>query len=374
VAVATGDFNNDGHLDLATANAGENTVSVLLGNADGTFQSALTSDAGAYPHSLAVGDFNADGKLDLGMVNGYGYGSSVSAMLGNGNGSFQAPSDVNLDPNSKHTSVATGDFNEDGTMDLAVTSDFDPYYPGDPYLDYGGASVLLGIGDGSFSVPRTTTLFYTTNFVVVADFNGDDNLDLVVGTYSSNAIVKVMLGDGQGNLALQNSNWLFDHGRSMAAGDVDGDGDIDLVAANGFDVKVRMGNGVGGFESPPGGQSYTAGNGPISVVLGDFNDTKDAPSTKAILGLRSHKLVDTRPAERNGDNAPSANSTHQPRNVTWTYHFDKEDTYSRIDYILLSRGMAREWVPAQTYVLTIPNWGVGSDHRPIVATFEAGEK
>jgi endonuclease/exonuclease/phosphatase family metal-dependent hydrolase len=110
------------------------------------------------------------------------------------------------------------------------------------------------------------------------------------------------------------------------------------------------------------------------VVLGDFNDTKDAPSTKTILGLRSHKLVDTRPAERNGDNAPSATSAHQPRTVTWTYHFEKEDTYSRIDYILLSPGMAREWIPEETYVRTIPNWGVGSDHRPIVATFEAADK
>jgi endonuclease/exonuclease/phosphatase family metal-dependent hydrolase len=110
------------------------------------------------------------------------------------------------------------------------------------------------------------------------------------------------------------------------------------------------------------------------VVLGDFNDTKDSPSTKAVLGLRSHKLVDTRPAERNGDNAPSTNPAWEPRNVTWTHHFGKEDTYSRIDYILLSRGMAREWVPEETYVLTIPNWGVGSDHRPIVATFEAVEK
>jgi len=107
------------------------------------------------------------------------------------------------------------------------------------------------------------------------------------------------------------------------------------------------------------------------VVLGDFNDSKDSSSTKAVLGLRSRKLVDTRPAERNRDNAPSANSAHQPRTVTCTYHFEKEDTYSRIDYILLSPGMAREWVPDETYVLTIPNWGVGSDHRPIVATFEA---
>jgi endonuclease/exonuclease/phosphatase family metal-dependent hydrolase len=110
------------------------------------------------------------------------------------------------------------------------------------------------------------------------------------------------------------------------------------------------------------------------VVLGDFNDTKDSPSTKAVLGLRSHKLVDTRPAERNGDNVPNANPAWEPRNVTWTHHFGKEDTYSRIDYILLSRGMAREWVPEETYVLTISNWGVASDHRPIVATFMAGEK
>jgi len=110
------------------------------------------------------------------------------------------------------------------------------------------------------------------------------------------------------------------------------------------------------------------------VVLGDFNDTKDSPSSKAVLGLRSHKLVDTRPAERNGDNVPNTNPAWEPRNVTWTHHFGKEDTYSRIDYILLSRGMAREWVPEETYVLTIPNWGVGSDHRPIVATFEAVDK
>jgi endonuclease/exonuclease/phosphatase family metal-dependent hydrolase len=110
------------------------------------------------------------------------------------------------------------------------------------------------------------------------------------------------------------------------------------------------------------------------VVLGDLNDTKDSPAVKAILGIRSHKLVDTRPAERNGDIPLSTNSSHVPRNVTWTHHFEREDTYSRIDYILLSRGMAREWLPEQTYVLTMPNWGVGSDHRPIVATFEANNK
>ena len=110
------------------------------------------------------------------------------------------------------------------------------------------------------------------------------------------------------------------------------------------------------------------------VVLGDFNDTKDAPSTRAVIGRGRFKLADTRPAERNGDNVPNPNPAWEPRNVTWTHYYGKEDSYSRIDYLLLSPGMAREWVAGGTYVLTLPNWGVGSDHRPIVAAFESADK
>lgn len=110
------------------------------------------------------------------------------------------------------------------------------------------------------------------------------------------------------------------------------------------------------------------------VVLGDFNNTKDSPSTKAIIGTGKFKLIDTRPAERNGDDAPNPNHRYSPNNITWTYYYGVEDTYSRIDYILLSPGMAREWIKSETYVLTMPNWGIGSDHRPIVAGFEAEDK
>ena len=106
------------------------------------------------------------------------------------------------------------------------------------------------------------------------------------------------------------------------------------------------------------------------VVLGDFNDTKDSASTKAVIGRGKAKLVDTRPAERNGEDTPG----REPRNVAWTHFYAKEDSYSRIDYLLLSPGMAGEWVASETYVLTLPNWGVGSDHRPILATFEAEDK
>jgi endonuclease/exonuclease/phosphatase family metal-dependent hydrolase len=110
------------------------------------------------------------------------------------------------------------------------------------------------------------------------------------------------------------------------------------------------------------------------VVLGDFNDVKDSDAIKEIIGRGRLKLTDTRPAERNGDNAPAENPVFDPRAVTWTEYYGKEDVYSRMDYILLSPGLARAWVRSETYVLTMPNWGVASDHRPIVATFEIDEK
>ncbi len=110
------------------------------------------------------------------------------------------------------------------------------------------------------------------------------------------------------------------------------------------------------------------------VVLGDFNDVRDSRSTKTILGMRAQALIDTRPAERNGDNLPNPILNFAPRNVTWTHYYGKEDTYSRIDYILLSPGMAREWKTDGTYVLTLPNWGLASDHRPIIASFVAEER
>jgi endonuclease/exonuclease/phosphatase family metal-dependent hydrolase len=106
------------------------------------------------------------------------------------------------------------------------------------------------------------------------------------------------------------------------------------------------------------------------VVLGDFNDVKDSDAVKEIIGRGKFKLTDTRPAERNGDNAPGQPPYFEPRSVAWTYFYGADDTYSRMDYILLSPALLRNQVPAETYIPTIPNWGVGSDHRPIVATLE----
>jgi endonuclease/exonuclease/phosphatase family metal-dependent hydrolase len=110
------------------------------------------------------------------------------------------------------------------------------------------------------------------------------------------------------------------------------------------------------------------------VLLGDFNDVRDSRSTRALIGRGSNAMLDTRPAERNGDNLPNPIARYDPRNITWTHFYGKEDTYSRIDYVLLSSGMAREWVKDETYVFTTANWGLASDHRPVVATFQAQDR
>src|SRR5262245_44586990 len=162
-AIVSADFNNDHILDLAVANYSSSTVSVLLGNANGSFQPAKTSSTGANPVSLAVGDFDGDHILDLATIGGYDYSGEVSVLLGNNNGagagtgSFGAPTSVGI--GSTPTSVAVGDFNGDGKLDLGVTSNtYYGYYYGGYYQ--GNANVLLGNGNGSFSGPNVTPLGY----------------------------------------------------------------------------------------------------------------------------------------------------------------------------------------------------------------------
>lgn len=110
------------------------------------------------------------------------------------------------------------------------------------------------------------------------------------------------------------------------------------------------------------------------VVLGDMNDMHNSQAVKTVIGRGKRALTDTRPAEQNGDSEPHSSRKLSERTIAWTHFYAIEDTYSRIDYILLSRGMTHEWLPDGTLVFAQPNWGLASDHRPLVATFKASDE
>lgn len=106
------------------------------------------------------------------------------------------------------------------------------------------------------------------------------------------------------------------------------------------------------------------------IVLGDFNDGIDTKTIKTILGRGKARLFDTRPAERVGDTMDNPNPRYEPRRILWTHYFGRDETYSRIDYILTSQSLRSRYKPEQSFIPVIANWGMGSDHRPICATFE----
>ncbi len=111
------------------------------------------------------------------------------------------------------------------------------------------------------------------------------------------------------------------------------------------------------------------------AVLGDFNDYYNSKPVKALVGRGKSQLIDARPGERNGDTGPNLiNAKWFPRNVSWTHFYGVEDVYSRIDFILLSPGMAKELNRGNSWIPVVANWGHGSDHRPVVTTFVARDK
>jgi FG-GAP-like repeat/FG-GAP repeat len=257
-SVAVGDFNGDGKLDLVVTNEGSDNVSILLGNGDGTFQIALDYTVGSNPSSAAVGDFNGDGNLDLAITNLAS--GNVSMLLGNGDGTFQSALDYTV--GSRPSSVAVGDLNGDGKLDLVVAN------PGSGYV-----SVLLGNGDGTFQA----AVNYSTpspDWVVLADFNGDGKLDLAVATGSCRREgcggLSVLLGSGDGTFQAAVLYGSGGGSLSMAVGDFNGDGKLDLVVANeaSNNVSILLGNGDGTFQSA---MEYVTGSAPSSVVVGDFN-------------------------------------------------------------------------------------------------------
>ncbi len=257
--VVVGDFNGDGNLDLAITNATSNTMSVLLGNGDGTFRPHVDYATQVRRQWLVVADFNSYGKLDLASANyGPDYSEgSVSIFLGNGDGTFQPQKSYDAGVNP--FGVMARDFNRDGKPDLAVVDNNGSF----------GVLILLGNGDGSFQPP----VFYATGrnprVGAVADFNSDGNLDLAIGNCIDNN-VSILMGDGNGHFSTPVNYAAGPYVQELVGGDFDGDGKLDLVTANsGSDnVSVLMGNGNGTFQAHV---DFATGSGPIALAVGDFN-------------------------------------------------------------------------------------------------------
>ncbi|HLJ49158.1 MAG TPA: FG-GAP-like repeat-containing protein [Bryobacteraceae bacterium] len=268
-SVAIADFNGDGRPDIAASgNAQNGVVTVLLGAGGGLFEAAPLARASSIPSSFAVGDLNGDGKLDLITASrltpiGSGLGSGV-AMLGNGDGTFQAPANWST---TSVNAVALGDLNGDGKLDLVATSSS----PGN-----GNIAIYLGKGDGTFQSAVTVSAGTTPQAIAIADLNGDGKADLIVSNHNS-ANISVLLGNGNGTFqtAVNYNTPTTGTPDAIAVGDFNGDRKLDVAVANSAGtistVVILLGNGNGTLQTALAIPA-TFHNAALAMVAADFNN------------------------------------------------------------------------------------------------------
>lgn len=257
-AIAVGDVNSDLTSDLLVANEGDNSVSILSGDGSGGFGPVATLPVGVKPHALALADFNGDGNLDLAVAN-FGDNASpndVWLLLGDGLGGF-APS-ARVFSGANPDSLAVGDLNGDGRLDLAVAS------AGSIVL-----GALLGDGSGSLGAPRFVPVSCCPHWVGLADFNRDGHLDFAT-TNSDVNTVSVLTGDGAGSSSSATSLPVGTYPTSAVVTDLDGDGFPDLAVTNwsSSTVSILLGRGDGSFQAVG---VYATGAQPAAIVAVDLN-------------------------------------------------------------------------------------------------------
>jgi Ca2+-binding RTX toxin-like protein len=278
-SVATADFDKDGNLDVAVANTGDKTVSILLGDGAGGFNSVGSFSVGSTwnPISIAVLDLNGDGNLDLASANVdlsnlLVANSDVSILLGDSTGTFNT--DPTNYPNydvsglSGLNAIALGDYNNDGKLDLAAGTIFS-----------NNVSIFLGDGVSNFSTVFDYTIGNTTRAIALADFDNDGIVD-IAQVKSGQSKVFVGLGRNPGNLGQPTS---FDftktpdgfpvgtEPRAVAIADIDGDGFLDILVANSGDdnISLLLGDGTGSFGAAT---NYAAADGSRTLAVADFDD------------------------------------------------------------------------------------------------------
>ena len=269
--IATGDFNGDGIEDLAVLNYTNGTVDIYLGNGDGTFKSAISTGT---PHidSFVVGDWNGDGILDLAVSDLSG---QLTILLGNGDGTFRSASSA--PPGTGSSFMVAADFNGDGILDLAGI-----YSTGtSSYLVLG---MLLGKGDGTFAPPAQMPIPVGSTSIAYGDFNGDGFVDLAIG--NGNADVSVLLGNGDGTfepaLILPTPT---NPASPLAVADFNGDGLSDIAAYSSDQVDILLSELGSQTATATVNNISPVGTGTHSVDASYSGDGSHQPSTSGTIPL-----------------------------------------------------------------------------------------